>query len=60
MKVCPQCKTLTLLDTDSFCYKDGTPLIAQPVCACGRELSEGIDKFCPKCGARVEVVEVPF
>ena len=51
MNYCPTCQWATTLSSERFCYKDGTPLLAVPTCACGRELLP-TDRFCSACGGR--------
>ena len=53
MKVCPKCKSTNCIEEDRFCYKDGTELVEMARCGCGREISEGIDIYCSKCGVKV-------
>lgn len=55
MKVCPICKRTASRDTANFCFNDGTKMEPVQVCECGNPLMPGIEKFCEKCGKRVEV-----
>lgn len=50
-KICPSCKNANNLDSDKFCYRDGTHLIQNTPCECGRPLIPQF-KFCPKCGKK--------
>lgn len=48
--ICPKCKSINFVAGDKFCYKDGTPLVDEIPCECGRRLIREF-KFCPSCGA---------
>ncbi len=61
MKVCPKCKSTSVVEKDKYCYKDGESLVPQSMCrVCKRELLDGIDIYCPQCGVKVgaEVIEM--
>lgn len=55
MNRCPAGHLIIAFSGDNFCYVCGAALIktAQPFCTCGRELTPGVDRFCPKCGTAV-------
>lgn len=50
MKVCPTCKRTNVVEDDNFCYRDGTPLVEQLKCRCGREINQETDLYCSHCG----------
>ena len=49
---CKQCKVLRY--RGEYCQECGTKLVKNISCSCGEQLI-CYDKFCPKCGKKVEV-----
>jgi hypothetical protein len=60
--ICPKCFNTNNVSGDAFCYKDGTPLVENLTCECGKT-SVPVFKFCPRCGKespyRKSVAEMP-
>jgi predicted amidophosphoribosyltransferase len=52
-RFCPTCNADGMpMEGDTFCFRCGTRLIANPTHSCGRRLTP-VDVFCPKCGEQV-------
>ena len=52
MMRCPKCEYVTGVDSNRFCYRDGTELVPLKKCECGHEITS-IDVYCGKCGRKV-------
>ena len=58
MLVCPTCREYLHRMSDRYCYKDGSALVADPPCMCGRDLNRSLDRYCPACGLAISVPDV--
>lgn len=42
---------------DVYCHKCGKALVPRPTCECGKPYLVGVDRFCPKCGRKLAVLD---